>query len=264
MAGTIRLQCPPMVRSALQDTYVLSCADLGKRFEQNGFRFLKTIPAVRRRANDWDFQVRFQSSTRNCAGRIVLNVWITVESKLLKRYRQQIGQADGNGIFWEGNLGFLRPDGGYREWNLWYSPQVVLNAIENLVRSDALPLFRHCSAISESPDSLMFSRHELSIIEPADMIDLLAANQLAPLIAGYLEGLQRRVEAFQNVPAPQRDAGTVSTVLRATSTSGVLLDARALHAAGYQRNGTRPSSPAGRLIEALDRVGCLDFLNAAG
>ncbi len=181
-----------MVRSALQDAYVLSCAELGKRFEQNGFRFLKTIPAARRRAKDWDFQVRFQSSTRNCAGRIVLNVWITAESRLLKRYRQQIGQTDGNGIFWEGYLGFLRPDGGYREWNLWHSPAVVLNTIENLVRSDALPFFRHCSSISDSPDSLPFSRHELSIIEPADMIDLLTAHHLDALVAGYLGGLERR------------------------------------------------------------------------
>jgi len=118
---------------------------IAKAFEADGFRYLKSLPGMRRESGDFSHVITFQSSSNNVRGQYVaLWIHVSVGSRNLKRWRS-LGGAEGPSPFVAGGqIGNLEEPKGWAEWNV-ASRESWLEQVEEAVaaiRRIALPFFR--------------------------------------------------------------------------------------------------------------------------
>lgn len=119
-AAAVRYVSSNTCQESSRDVYLASCAAIGKHLEESyGFKYAKSGPHARRRCGEFTFEVWFQSSSHNVAGQHVgLFVNACIRSTKLKKWRETHALKCPNDIVAGVQIGNLRPDLTWRNWEL--------------------------------------------------------------------------------------------------------------------------------------------------
>ena len=99
--------------------YLDACAAISAAFADDGFRFVKSGPSMRRHAGDFDHHISFQSSMNNVSGQCVaLWIHVSVTARKLKGWRRQHRADAVNDGVAGGQIGNLETQTGWAEWDL--------------------------------------------------------------------------------------------------------------------------------------------------
>jgi len=119
-AAETRFGRGPATVEAPREVYEESCRRIAEVLESDGYRYSKSSQHLTRSSGDFKFRVSFQSSRNNVADEFVA-LWIhgNVLSPTLKKWRRehQALRSDFDFVV-GGQIGNLRKDTGWLEWNL--------------------------------------------------------------------------------------------------------------------------------------------------
>ena len=119
-AAETRFGRGPAAVEAPREVYEESCRRIAEALESDGFRYSKSSQHLTRSSGDFKFRVSFQSSRNNVADEFVA-LWIhgNVLSPTLKKWRREHRALRSEFDFVVGGqIGNLRKDAGWLEWNL--------------------------------------------------------------------------------------------------------------------------------------------------
>lgn len=70
-------------------TYLSACEQISAAFQSIGFRYARSLPSLKRKADEFTQTIRFQSSPHNVAAEYVaLTAHVAVESRRVKRWER--------------------------------------------------------------------------------------------------------------------------------------------------------------------------------
>lgn len=103
-----------------RDVYLTACASIGKHLEKSfGFKYAKSGPRARKRSGDFTFQIDFQSSHRNIAGKHVnLSLHGHVMSTKIEMWRGAQPFLKSFDYVAGGQIGNLQADHHWLDWEL--------------------------------------------------------------------------------------------------------------------------------------------------
>jgi hypothetical protein len=103
-----------------RDIYLTACASIGEHLEESfGFKYVKSRPCARKRSGDFTFQVLFQSSHRNIAGKHVnLSLHGHVMSTKIETWRGAQPFLESSDYVAGGQIGNLQTDHHWLDWEL--------------------------------------------------------------------------------------------------------------------------------------------------
>src|SRR5512143_161755 len=121
-----------------------ACAAIGHALASDGLRYAKSGPHLTRKAGDFTYRIRFQSSAHNVRGEYVA-LWIhaNVLSKAIKAWRRRFAPESTWDFVAGGQIGNLESEAGWSEWNVANPenrPSVIEDAVKG-IRSIVFPFF---------------------------------------------------------------------------------------------------------------------------
>jgi uncharacterized protein DUF4304 len=217
-----------------RDVFRNSCAAIGKALEPEGFRYLKSGPALARKGPHFGHAIRFQSSAHNIRGEFVA-LWIhaTVTSKTVGVWRKAMAGA-ANDFVAGGQIGNLEAHPGWTEWNL-AAPEARAETIDQAVqaiRAIALPFLDLFSTPAAALHALGTWPHPgIEIVPAIELATSYAASELAQSLLNRFFAIRpellgeyhERLETFRvNGPPPYMGGGYASELAVATLRCGLV------------------------------------------
>ncbi len=187
------------MRETPRQVYLDGCLEIANALREDGFTYLKSGPKLRRKSDDFRFEISFQSSHANIPGELVV-LWIHgyIFSPSLKKWRSDhaclVKRSD---FVAGGQIGNLRYPQAWLAWNLALPGERGRQTADALsaIRAIICPSFAMFDDIPSLVQRLV--DEDLPAFSPASTLDFLMC------FGTKADALQAAVSMFQRMPTVQ-------------------------------------------------------------
>lgn len=198
-ATQVRFGSNPSSRELSRDVYLAGCQAIANTMHKDGYTFTKSGPKLRRKSQNFTFQISFQSSHHNVSGESIalwihgyvfsssLKKWRTVNPCLLKTSDFVAG----------GQIGNLLPRQSWMEWNLAV-PDERTKQIEDAVatiKNIIIPYFAMFDDVPKLVQRLVIE--DIPLFSPSSALDFLTC------FGSKHEAIQAAANMFHRLPGVQ-------------------------------------------------------------
>jgi hypothetical protein len=189
--------------------FLTVASEVADRFANQGFRYLRSHPALKRRRGDWEEQISFETSRYNTPESATVGVRAMLFSRELARWRRDVESplADTKqaAMVFTSYLGYLAPYQSARDW------YVGRDDVEAVVSEISLEIERYALPFFDEIEADVSRLAEYFVDSPATLVEVLllrvGRSVAESVLANRLKEYPRQIDELRRLVSSYRAEG---------------------------------------------------------